>query len=422
MRYVRFLKFSQNLMSPRAIASNLISGLTVAFVALPLALAFGIGSGLGAQAGLVTAVIAGMVAAVFGGSRYQVSGPTGAMTVILIPIVSAYGPTAILQVGLMASGILLLAAIFRLGPHIHRLPTALVEGFTAGIAIVIALQQIAFVLGVSVSPSEHIWQSSISEASTWLAQPHLTPLLVGIAAVAMNVIGSRFWPRLPLALASIIILTLVANGLNLDLVRIGTLPEGLGSPSLDFLTLGNWLILAPSALGVAFLAGLESLLSAKIADKLAGGQPHDPNRELFGQALANLAVPFFGGVPATAALARTAVNIRAGASSRLAAFSHSLFLLGFVLFLSPLIGQIPLAALGGVLIATAYHMVKIRELVRTAKTSRLDMLVLLITLFATVALDLISALAIGLVIYLILRKSRLSIRATPIDEEETLGD
>lgn len=406
----------------RLILKNLTSGLTVAFIALPLALAFGIGSGLGAQAGLVTAILAGIVAAIFGGSKYQVSGPTGAMTVILIPIVAAYGPAAILQVGLMSSGFLVLAGILKLGRHIHKLPTALIEGFTAGIAIVIAMQQITFILGVKLVASDHIWHSVFEEVRIWFQSPDPLPLVVGIAAIALNLFGTRKFPNLPVALATVVGFTLIANVFGLKLDRIGNLPNQFNPPTIDFLSDGNWLALLPPALAVAFLAGLESLLSAKIADKLANSEHHNPDRELIGQGLANLVVPFFGGVPATAALARTAVNIRSGASSRLSAISHGVFLFLFVIFLGPLIGEIPLSALGGVLVATAYHMVRPRELVTTAQTSKLDGMVLVITLVATVALDLISALALGLVIYLALRKTRVSRRTPKIDELETFGD
>ena len=408
--------------SSKSVLTNLTAGLTVAIVALPLALAFGIGSGLGAQAGLVTAVIAGVVAAAFGGSRFQVSGPTGAMTVILIPIVAAYGTAAVLQVGLMASGFLILAAALRLGRHIHRLPTSLIEGFTAGIALVIAMQQVAFILGVKLEASDHSWHRVWVEAQIWFREPRFTPLAVGVLAIIINVFGANRWPKLPLALITVVLATIAANMLELDLTRIGDLPDQFATPNMEFLSAGNWLVLVPPALAVAFLAGLESLLSAKIADRLAKAEDHHPDKELFGQGLANLVVPFFGGVPATAALARTAVNVRAGATSRLSAISHGVFLLIFVLLLAPWIEQIPLAALGGVLIATAYHMIRIEELKKTAGQSKLDGIVLIITLIATVALDLISALLIGLFIYLILRKTRLSFRSTPIDEEETLGD
>jgi SulP family sulfate permease len=322
----------------------------------------------------------------------------------------------------MAGGFLLLAAVLRLGKHIHRLPTSLVEGFTAGIAIVIALQQVAFVLGVELEASDHIWDSVYQEVQTWLKEPSFAALIIGLLVLMVNVFGTSRWPKLPLALLSVLAATIVSNALGLNLKMIGDLPEQFATPSWDFLNAGNWLTLLPPALAVGFLAGLESLLSAKIADRLAGSDTHRPDRELLGQGVANLVVPFFGGVPATAALARTAVNVRAGATSRLAAVSHGIFLLAFILFVSTWIEQIPLAALGGVLIATAYHMVRIEELRATARESRLDGFVLIVTLVATVLLDLISALLIGLAIYALLRKSKLKARAIPIDQEETLGD
>lgn len=419
---MRQRRLENRAIEPANLVKNLLAGLTVAIVALPLALAFGIGSGLGAQAGLTTAIIAGILAAVFGGSRLQVSGPTGAMTVILIPIVSTFGAAAILQVGLMASGFLLLASGLRLGKYIHKLPTSLIEGFTAGIALVIAMQQVGFVLGVELRSNEHIWESVYQEVQSWSAKPQLAPVLIGLFVILINIFGTGRWPRLPLALISVVLATLLANALNLNLDRIGELPGGISTLSFEFLGAGNWLTLMPSALAVAFLAGLESLLSAKIADRVSGFEQHQPDRELFGQGIANLVVPFFGGVPATAALARTAVNVRAGANSRIAAISHGAYLAIFVLLLSRQISQIPLAALGGVLIATAYHMIRIDELKATASQSRLDGLVLMVTLLATVILDLISALAIGLVLYLALRKTKLSKRLIAIDSEETLGD
>lgn len=404
------------------LGTNLLAGLTVAIVALPLALAFGIGSGLGAQAGLITAIIAGITAAIFGGSRYQVSGPTGAMTVILIPIVALYGPTAVLQVGLMASGFLFLAAALRLGNLVKRLPTALIEGFTAGIAVVIALQQVAFLLGVKLEAEEHIWQSVQLEIASWLSRPSFEALIIGLIALVANLIAGARWPKVPIALISIVVLTMIVGVLNLDVQKIGELPKLSTSFSLNFLNAGNWLALIPPALAVAFLAGLESLLSATIADRLASTDDHEPNRELFGQGVANLLVPFFGGVPATAALARTAVNVRARADSRLAAVSHGVILLITVVTVAEYLALIPLSALAGVLVATAYRMVKISELRQTARKSPLDAGVLLLTLLLTVALDLISALAIGLLVYLVLRKSRLAKAKIPVDETETLGD
>ena len=212
----------------------------------------------------------------------------------------------------------------------------------------------------------------------------------------------------------------------MKLARIGELPATIGTWNLDFLGQGDWLQLIPSALAVTILAALESLLSAKVADRMrGGGEHHDANKELFGQGIANLVVPFFGGVPATAALARTAVNVRAGATAKSSALIHSVVLAGVVLFAAPLVAKIPLAALAGVLLATTAHMVKPRELWHIARISWLDAIVMVATFVATVALNLISGVIVGLILALTLRKTKLGriSRTYPVvDEAETLGD
>lgn len=402
---------------------NLIAGLTVAIVALPLALAFGISSGMGAQAGIATAVVAGALAAIFGGSRYQVSGPTGAMTVVLIPLVHQLGGNAIFQVAFLAGVFLILTALLRVGKYVHKLPDSLIEGFTAGIALVIALQQVSFLLGVSVVPAERVWESAALEVGIWLENPAPHAIGLGILAAIVNIFGYTRWPKLPLALLTIFVLTFAVDLIGVDTPRIGALPAELFSVQSGLLDFSNWQILLLPALAVAFLAGLESLLSARIADGMTKHQHnHKPNQELFGQGLANIGSAIFGGMPATAALARTAVNVRAGADSKLSAFSHAAFLAVFVLLVSDLVERIPLAALGGVLVATAWHMIRPSELRKTMSKSKLDAMVLVITLIATVVLDLISALAIGLAIYLVLRKSKLAVSELVIDESETFGD
>ncbi len=412
----------ENFATPRI---DLIAGLTVALVALPLALAFGIACGLGAASGIITAVIAGLIAAVFGGSRYQVSGPTGAMTVVLLPIVNQFGADAVLAVGLMAGVLLVGASLAGIGHHVHRIPTAVIEGFTAGIAVVIALQQVPTALGVEIETTEHVWQTAWLAASSGPAINWVS-VTVAISATAMVLIGQRLLPRIPFALVAVASALVFGMLFGLDTARIGDLPSLLAAPSAAFLTSIDWLALAPSALAVATLAALESLLSAKVADRLVGAKTrHESDRELFGQGLANLVVPFFGGVPATAALARTAVNVRNGARSRLASASHAIFLAAIVLALPSLVAQIPLAALAGVLFATTAHMVKPSELLTLARESRLDALLLIATFAATVLLDLISAVLIGLVLFLALRKTRLANvdrRYPPVDKKETLGD
>ncbi|BDQ00104.1 SulP family inorganic anion transporter [Aquiluna sp. KACHI24] len=391
--------------NPRSIGANLLAGLTVAIVALPLALGFGIASGLGASAGIISAVIAGLIAAAFGGSRFQVSGPTGAMTAVLIPIVHQYGIEATYAVGFIAGIFLVLAAMARVGKYIHRLPDSLVEGLTAGIALVIALQQVAFVFGVETISEERIWLSAWRELQLWLAKPTATALVVGGSVIAVNLIGSRFFPRLPLALLSVVVATAATWALGLKIDLIGELPKFDLTPSLGFLASQEVLLLLAPAFSVALLAALESLLSAKIADRMrADGSSHIPSRELFGQGLANLVTPLFGGVPATAALARTAVNVRSGATNPLAAIFHALILAAFVLVLAQWVSMIPLAALGGVLVATAWKMVHLESLKALFKKSTADAAILTVTMLTAVLVDLIAAVIVGIVLTLVLRK------------------
>ena len=410
----------------RAPIKDLVAGLTVAIVALPLALAFGIASGLGAEAGLTTAIIAGAIAAIFGGSRLQVSGPTGAMTVVLVPIVHQFGPIGVLLVGLMAGCALLIASVAKLGEHVHRLPTSLIEGFTAGIAVVISLQQFPFIFGIEASESEKVWSAAFENAVAGIADFNPNPVFMSLAVMAVILAFSNRWPRIPFSLLSVALAAALSATFELDVETIGALPARIGNLSFDFLNSSNYLALVPSAIAVAALAALESLLSAKVADKMrGGGEQHDSNRELFGQGLANIAVPFFGGVPATAALARTAVNVNSHAQSKLAALSHSFILAIVVLLFAPLVAQIPLAALAGVLLATTVRMINPQELVALAKETRLDAIVLAATFLATIFIDLISAVIIGLILSLALRRTRLAAldrRYPPIDKLETLGD
>ena len=410
--------------------SDLFAGFTVALVALPLALAFGVASGLGASAGITTAIIAGAIAAVFGGSRLQVSGPTGAMTVVLVPIFLAHGSSGVLFVGLVAGVLLLLMATLKLGSHVHRLPTSLIEGFTAGIAVVISLQQLPNFFGVAVNGQDRIlafaWQTVADATQNFSRWPDMTAPALALFVGSCIWLGARYRPQLPLALVIIALVTVASNLMGLGVAEVGELPAQIGKFDLSFLIQNEWMKLLLPAMAVAALAALESLLSAKVADRMRGsGETHDSNRELFGQGLANLVTPLFGGVAATAALARTAVNVRANAQSKLAAFSHAAFLAVSILLFAPLVGQIPLAALAGVLLATTVHMIKPSELKRTASTSRLDALVLWTTFVATIALDLVSAVLLGVLLTVVLRKTKLanlSRRAPLVDEGETLGD
>ncbi|MDN3027180.1 SulP family inorganic anion transporter [Streptomyces sp. S.PB5] len=378
---------------------DLLAGLTVAVVALPLALGFGVSSGLGAEAGLATAVIAGALAAVFGGSNLQVSGPTGAMTVVLVPIVGEYGPTGVLTVGLMAGVMLVVLAALKAGRYMQYVPAPVVEGFTLGIACVIGLQQVPNALGVTKPEGDRTLVVTWRAFEEFAKSPNWTAVGFAVAVAAVMLLGARLRPTVPFSILAVIAATAVAQLAHLDAATpIGDLPAGLPAPSLSFLDLGSLGTLLAPAVAVAALAALESLLSASVADGMTVGQKHDPDRELFGQGLANIAAPLFGGVPATGAIARTAVNVRTGASSRLAALTHAAILAVIVFAAAPLVSKIPLAALAGVLLATAIRMVEVGSLRAMAKATRSDALILVLTAVATLALDLVYAVIIGLAV------------------------
>ncbi|MEV6293126.1 SulP family inorganic anion transporter [Streptomyces sp. NPDC051896] len=378
---------------------DLLAGLTVAIVALPLALGFGVSSGLGAEAGLATAVVAGALAAVFGGSNLQVSGPTGAMTVVLVPIVGRYGPAGVLTVGVMAGVMLVALAALRAGKYMQYVPAPVVEGFTLGIACVIGLQQIPNALGVPKPDGDRVLVVTWRAVEEFAKAPDWTALAFAVGVAAVMLAGVRWRPTVPFSIVAVIAATIVAQAAGLDAAQpIGALPAGLPVPSLSFLDVGSLGTLLAPAVAVAALAALESLLSASVADGMTVGQKHDPDRELFGQGLANIAAPLFGGVPATGAIARTAVNVRTGASSRLAALTHAAVLAVIVFAAAPLVSKIPLAALAGVLLATAIRMVEVGSLRAMAKATRSDAVILVLTAVATLALDLVYAVIIGLVV------------------------
>ncbi|MET9918668.1 SulP family inorganic anion transporter [Streptomyces sp. NPDC006435] len=378
---------------------NLLAGLTVAIVALPLALGFGVTSGLGAEAGLATAVVAGALAAVFGGSNLQVSGPTGAMTVVLVPIVAQYGPGGVLTVGLMAGFMLVALAVLRAGKYMQYVPAPVVEGFTLGIACVIGLQQVPNAFGVAKPEGDKVLVVTWRAVEEFVKAPNWTAVAFSLSVAAVMLVGARLRPTVPVSIVAVIAATVVAQVFHLDAAEpIGNLPAGLPAPSLAFLDVGTLGSLLGPAVAVAALAALESLLSASVADGMTVGQKHDPDRELFGQGLANIAAPLFGGVPATGAIARTAVNVRTGASSRLASLTHAVVLAVIVFAAAPLVSRIPLAALAGVLIATAIRMVEVGSLRAMVKATRSDALILILTAVATVCLDLVYAVVIGLVV------------------------
>jgi SulP family sulfate permease len=379
--------------------SDLIAGLTVGVVALPLALAFGITTGLGAQAGLITAIVAGAVAAVFGGSNVQVSGPTGAMTVVLVPVVARYGADAVFVVGVIAGVLIVIAAFARVGRLLAYVPWPVVEGFTVGIATIIFLQQVPAALGVAKPDGENTAAVAGRAVRAALAgDGSLAAVALAVLVAAVMILLSRLRRSLPGSLIAVIVATAVAQLAGLGVARIGALPAslpGLTLPAVSTARIGG--LLGP-ALAVAALAAIESLLSAKVADGMADTSRHDPDRELFGQGLANLVSPLFGGMPATGAIARTAVNVRAGARTRVAAATHALVLVAVVFLGASLVAKIPLAALAGVLMVTAVRMVEPHNVRAVLHATRGDAAVLVVTAAFTVAFDLIVAIEIGIAI------------------------
>ena len=384
----------------RYFKEDLLAGLTVAVVALPLALAFGVSSGAGAAAGLYTAIVAGVLAAAFGGSNLQVSGPTGAMTVVLLPIVARYGSGALLFVGALAGLILIAFAFSGIGRYVNYIPWPVVAGFTSGIAFIIFLQQLPGVLGVDVgSHGESIVPLAARAVRRFAEAPAVAPLILGVLTVALMLLWSRVTAlrAIPASMAALVCVTLLSLLPVFSAVpRIGAIPVGLPLPALPQIPAADMGELLRAALAVAVLAALESLLSAMVADGMTTGGRSDPNRELFGQGIANLGAALFGGVPATAALARTAVNVRSGARTRMAAMIHGFTLLVIVLFLGSLAGAVPLAVLGGILMVVAVRMVEPHAVRLIIRASKADGFVLLLTFGVTIAFDLIMAIEIGL--------------------------
>lgn len=384
--------------------ADTLSGVTVAIVALPLALGFGVTSGLGATAGMVTAVVAGAVAAVLGGSNLQVSGPTGAMTVVLIPVVARFGADAVAVVAIMAGAIVVLGGLVGLGRLVAYIPWPVVEGFTLGIGVVIAIQQVPLALDTPKAAGENVVVVAVRTLGHVRWADALPALAVTAGVVAVMVGLPRLTRAVPASLVAVALATAAAEladraqpGSHLD--RIGVIPSSLPAPHLPVVTTGTTSALLSAALAVAALAALESLLSARVADGMADDIPRThPDRELVGQGLANVASGLFGGMPATGAIARTAVNVRSGARTRVAALLHAGVLAAVVYAAAPLVGRIPLSALAGVLLVTAWRMVDLPTARAICRSGRSGALVLLLTFAATVVLDLVVAVELGVAV------------------------
>lgn len=391
--------------------SDLVAGITVGIVALPLALGFALTTGAPASAGLSTAIIAGFIAALFGGSNFQVSGPTGAMTVVLVPIVATYGLSALPALGLAAGLIIIALSIFRLGQYIDRVPLPVMEGFTLGIALIIALQQIPLILQVPKAEGTHTVTVAINTMrSAFEEKIHWLSILLAFSTLTLK----RLWPRMslilrikphvPASIVAVLTLSLIAYVTEMNTARIGELPRSLSFEfNFDVPNIPITLFLY-SAVVIAMLGAIESLLSARVADGLARQQidhsqpKHQPNKELFGQGLATIASVSAGGLPATGAIARTSVNVHAGARTRLAAMTHALFLLLVVLFMAPVVSQIPTAVLAGVLLGTSLRIANPRSVKEALQTTGSQRIVYCATALSVLFIDLIWGVMIGILV------------------------
>ncbi len=415
---------------PRTWRGDLIGGVTVGIVALPLALGFGVSSGVSAEAGLITAIVAGMIAAIFGGSNVQVSGPTGAMVVVLLPIVALHGVGAIAVVSLMAGGIVLLAGLLRLGRSVSFIPWPVIEGFTLGIAVIIFMQQVPSLTTPDALDPTTTSSNALVAAIEAVAAADWSYLAWAVGAalivIACMQLAQRIHPGIPGSLVGILIVTVLSVLVANPLAVIGVLPNSLPMPSIPTIDPGMLPALVGPAVTVAALAAIESLLSARVASSLDATGPYDADRELVGQGLASIGAGLFGGMPATGAIARTAVNVRSGGRTRLASIVHAVVLLLVVLLFAGPVGMIPLAALAGVLMLTAWRMVHRATVRSILRSTRADAAAFVITAIVTVSVDLIVAVLIGVAFAGFFAIRQLSRRADvhrePIAGEPVPGD
>lgn len=383
---------------PDKFRQDLLAGLTVAAVALPLALAFGVASGATAAAGLVTAVLSGILIGGLSGAPYQISGPTGAMSAILIVISQKYGLEGAWVTGVMAGVIILVIGLLRLGRFIAFIPAPVISGFTSGIAVIIFVGQIDNFLGVHTESVETAAEKLLVYLQGGFI-PDWRAVVIGLLVVATMVFWPQKWNKfMPGSLLGIIVATIVGVVTGWEVAQIGSIPrtilldERLTFGQIPWTEMPSLLI---PAVSIAALGAVESLLCGAVASKMTGIRLQ-ANQELIAQGVGNLVVPFFGGIPATAAIARTSVAIKAGGQTRLTSVIHSLALLVSALLLAPVIGRVPLAALAGVLMVTAYRMNEWHAIrFMFGKRFKTAMITFVITLLATITLDLTQAIIIG---------------------------
>lgn len=400
---------------------DVMAGLTVAMVALPLSLAIAIASGADPAQGLVTAIVAGFLISLLGGSRVQIGGPTGAFIVVVFGVIADHGYDGLVLATLMAGLILLAAGYFRAGSLIRLIPEPVINGFTIGIAIIIATSQLKDLFGLSVAdvPAEFLAKLEV----LWAARPDFSTVsaMVGIGTMLLITLLRRAAPAWPGLIVAVAITSAVVALMDLPVdtigSRFGALPNTLPWPSMPEITPGRIIELLPSAVIIAFLAGVESLLSAMVADRMISGQ-HRPNAELLAQGAANIGSALFGGMPATGAIARTATNIRAGGQTPVAGLVHAVTILIVMIVASGLVGYMAMPALAGLLILTAWNMSEPHKWRDHLRQRRSDLVLLVLTMGLTVLADLTIAIGVGVALGLAFRLQRRNAPASDWSEPD----
>jgi SulP family sulfate permease len=408
----------------RFLLSDALAGITVALVALPLSVAIAIASGAEPRAGLVTAIIGGFLISLLGGSRVQIGGPTGAFIVVVYGVIQQHGFDGLLLATMMAGVILVIGGLLRAGRFIALVPEPVIEGFTIGIAVIIGVSQLKDLLGLSLVHGS----ADLVEAlpALWNARASLNPSALGIGIFAIFGIAAfrRLLPWFPGSLLIVAVASTFVAVLHLPIdtiaSRFGALPGGLPMPSIPHVSVARISELLPSAFVIAFLASVESLLSAIVADRMTGGK-HRSNAELLGQGAANIVAPLFGGLPATGAIARTATNVRAGGRTPMAGIIHALAILLFTLCAASLTGYLAMPALAGLLIVTAWIMSEPGRWRERLALRTGDRTLLLLTMILTIASNLTVAIAVGTGLGLALRLVRRDVEPaewTPFDRSK----
>lgn len=406
--------------------ADLMAGIIVGIVALPLAIAFGIASGVTPEKGIITAIIAGLLISVFGGSKVQIGGPTGAFIVIVFGIIADYGMNGLIIATFMAGIFLILMGILRVGTIIKYIPYPIIVGFTSGIALTIFTTQIKDLFGMQIAdvPADFVskWVVYFQHFNTM----NIWPLLIGLASILIIVYTPKISKKLPGSLLAIILMTVVALLLKnyagvTTIETIGdrfTINPNMPTPEVPKITWEVFTKLMSPALVIAMLGAIESLLSAAVADGVIGDK-HDSNQELVGQGIANMACSLFGGIPATGAIARTMTNINNGGRTPIAGIIHALVLLLIYFFLMPLAKYIPMSCLAGILVVVSYNMSEWRSFKAILKNPKSDITVLLVTFFLTVIFDLTVAIEVGILIACLLFMRRMSeVTKVSVETEE----